>query len=80
MKKVAKTKEKLFLELIAGLQKLPASRWPQVAEDAGVCLATLYNWCYGSTFNPRLNTVIAVATALGYEVQLIKPAKLRRAA
>lgn len=78
--KTAKTKEQLFVDLITILNKLPASKWPEIADEAGICLATLYNWCHGTTFNPRLNTVIKVAKALGYEIQLVRTAKLKKVA
>lgn len=70
--KKPKDKDRLFIELIKLLEKQPASKWPQIAEEAEVCLATLYNWCYGTTFNPHLNTVMRVARAMGYEVRFEK--------
>lgn len=75
MKKVVKNKEKLFLDLVRELNRIPADKWHAIADDAQICIATLHNWCHGNTYNPHLNTVLRVAKALGYEIHLTKPAK-----
>jgi len=53
-------------------------RW--VAEHANVSQACLYNWLDGTTQYPRLDTITKVADCLGFDVALIKKAKLKRVA
>lgn len=43
-----------------------------LANEADVCQATLYNWCGGKTKHPRFTTLVKVATALGYELTLVR--------
>ena len=43
-----------------------------VAENSGVAPATIYFWLNGTTKKPRLDTVVRVAKAIGYELQLVK--------
>lgn len=43
-----------------------------VAESAGCAHSTLYNWMVGKTKSPRLCTIIHVAKAVGFKVQLVK--------
>lgn len=66
-------RENLFEELISHLMKLPDRQLKAVAEEAEITYQTLNNWCWGSTMNPHLNTIMKVSRALGYEVQLRKP-------
>lgn len=56
-----------------------------VHELSGVSRATLHNWFYGETRRPQYATVMAVATALGYQpgfkqVQRIDVEQERKAA
>ena len=46
-----------------------------VSDLSGVATPTLYFWLDGTTRKPRLDTIIKVAQALGYELQLIKTTK-----
>lgn len=43
---------------------------PSVASAAEVCPATIYNWMDGTTVTPRLDTIVKVAQAIGYELTL----------
>ena len=43
-----------------------------VAYNAEVAPSTIYFWLEGKTRFPRLNTIIKVAYALGYELKLVK--------
>lgn len=67
----------IFLELIHELWKYGNFHIKDIAEEAGVHFTTLYNWRNAKVVSPRLNTLIAVAEALGYTVELkrgtIKP-------
>jgi DNA-binding phage protein len=50
------------------------------AEFAGVAPATIYFWLDGTTRQPRLTTIIKVASAVGFDIALIKQSvKLREA-
>lgn len=52
-----------------------------VAEKAAVCPATIYFWLDGTTQKPRMDTVIKVARAVGWEISLKRRrVQLRRAA
>lgn len=42
-----------------------------VSDVSGVAVCTLYFWLDGTTRKPRLDTVIKVATALGYELRMV---------
>lgn len=46
-----------------------------VSDTSGVATATLYFWLDGTTRLPRLDTVIRVADALGYELVLVPKEK-----
>lgn len=52
----------------------------EIAQAAGVTQPTIHNWLWGSTISPRLNTIVAVADALGFDIVLQKAKRLRRAA
>ena len=43
-----------------------------LANEAGVCKATLYQWCEGRTKHPRFTTLVKVAKAVGYKLTLVK--------
>lgn len=71
-KKAEKFQAKMLKELI---KHIP-SDWTgmrELAHDAGVSAFTLYSWVEGITVSPRLNTMIKVATAVGYSIELVKP-------
>lgn len=68
----------VFLDLIV----LIGSADPvALAAEAGISPSTIRNWLNGRTLSPRLNTLLAVADALGYDLRLVRRrARLRRAA
>lgn len=81
MKAIERNRCDLFLELVSKLQRKSNEQLKQIAEEAGVVCQTLHNWAYGETFNPHLNTIIKVSTAMGYQVSLVrKKTKLKQAA
>ena len=49
-----------------------------LAHQANVSPVTLWYWVEGRTISPRINTMIKVATALGYDIGLTKPARQLR--
>lgn len=44
----------------------------EVALASGISPSTLTNWFEGETRRPQFCTIMAVATALGYEAQFVK--------
>jgi DNA-binding XRE family transcriptional regulator len=46
-----------------------------LAHDAGVSPQTIWSWESGRTISPRINTMVKVATALGYDIALVRPTK-----
>lgn len=69
-----KIQAKMFKDLI---NHIPQHWEGQVilAHDAGVCPATLWSWVSGRTISPRINTMVKVATAIGYDIALVRPTK-----
>ena len=43
-----------------------------IEQECGVTDQTIYNWLSGKTRKPRLDTIVKVAKAVGYEVTLRK--------
>ncbi len=72
-----KPMEDIFVEIVVNMIHMSPAELHQLALDAGVAPQTTRNWAWGITCNPHLNTVVKIATALGYEVKLIRPTKLR---
>lgn len=70
--KAEKVQAKMFKDLI---KHIPHHWDGQVnlAHDAGVSPQTLWSWVEGRTISPRINTMVKVATALGYDIALTKP-------
>lgn len=72
------SRDKLFLEII---DLIPTGRGAMslLAFEAGVNYQTLWNWVYGETMAPRISTLIKVAEALGYSIELkrVRRRKLR---
>lgn len=68
----------VYLEIVDALSVMKEYDLEMLALTAGVHKTTLYNWKYCYVMAPRLNTLCAVAEALGYELVLIR--KLRRVA
>ena len=48
-----------------------------LAAEADITAQTLWNWKYGETFNPHLNTIVKVATALHLDIVLQQKTKAR---
>ncbi len=69
--KAEKVQAKMFKELI---RHIPHTWDGQVAlaHDAGVSPQTLWCWESGRTISPRINTMVKVATALGYSIDLVR--------
>lgn len=66
-------RHQVFVELVSILDRMSYTQQLAIAEQAEVHVMTLYWWCTGVTQSPRFNTVIRVAEALGYEIQLNRP-------
>jgi DNA-binding phage protein len=49
-----------------------------VADVSGVRTSTMYFWLDGTTRCPRLDTIVKVAKAMGYELQLAKTEKAQK--
>jgi len=43
-----------------------------VADSANVAPSTIYFWLDGTTKKPRLDTIVKVANAIGFDIQLVK--------
>lgn len=69
-KKTKTERTHLFLDLLAELYPISVEARKDVADEAGVSDSTLYNWLYGSTINPRIDTMIKVAEVLGFAIVL----------
>lgn len=72
-------KAKVFCQIIA---RIPADRKGQkkLAERADVSPQTLWNWVYGETMTPRIDTLSKVTEALGGTVEIRWAGKLRKVA
>lgn len=70
-------RDQLFLDLVAELQGYDLTT---VADAAEVSYSTLWNWLYGPTVSPRLNTLIKVGKAIGMSLEWKRSASLRLAA
>lgn len=42
-----------------------------LAKESGVCHSTIRKWVTEETLNPRVETLVKVATSLGYNVQMV---------
>lgn len=62
-------RDAIFLDLLAAM---PTGRGALVllAEESGVAYPTLWAWMYGETMAPRISTMVRVAAALGYTIEL----------
>lgn len=61
---------KLFLDVIGILMRYDDTEKRELALQAGVHWVTLYAWCSGKTNAPRIDTLVKVASALGFEIFL----------
>lgn len=66
-----------YRTIVSHLWELDHMGMRELATTAGVSEATLYNWRGGKVYAPRLNTLTAVALALGYDIVLRKHRKLK---
>jgi transcriptional regulator with XRE-family HTH domain len=71
------TRDRLFNEVVKHIPERFVDM-QELAERADVGASTLWNWVYGETMSPQLNTLVKVARALGYTLELKKynPLKL----
>lgn len=49
-----------------------------IEQECGVTDQTIYNWLSGKTRKPRLDTIVKVASAVGYELTLQKVSAVTR--
>ena len=70
-RKVKAVSTKLF-DQILGLIPADWSGMVELAEEAEICPQTLWSWATGHTLQPRITTIVKVAGALGFEVELAK--------
>lgn len=72
--KDAERTSEIFLQL---LDDIPTG-WHdmvELAEKAEITAQTLWNWKFGTVCEPRLNTLIKVGTALGYQLKFVPTTK-----
>lgn len=62
-------RDPIFIQVIDELHNYNWAGLKEIADEAGVCDVTLYNW-RNKTVSPRLNGFVRVARVLGYEVTL----------
>ena len=65
--KTTKIQASVFVEL---KDVLHGYNLESVADCAGVHLTTLYHWLEGRTHAPRISTLVKVADAVGYRIEL----------
>lgn len=70
-------RDALFLDLVTELQGYDLT---SVANAAEVSYSTPWNWLYGPTVSPRLNTLIKVGKAIGMSLEWKRSASLHLAA
>lgn len=70
--KTEKQQYKVFMQILDMLNELNDAEKRHLAEQAEVHWVTLYNWCGGFVATPRLDKLINVAEALGYDVELVR--------
>ena len=70
-------REEIVEEIVNRLHKGNVQR---IADEAGVAPATLYFWMDGTTYAPRISTLVPVARALGLELTWRNARRLRRVA
>lgn len=59
-------RSELFIHLVMVLTNYDLA---SVAESAEVSYSTLWNWVYGPTVSPRINTMIKVGNAIGMTLE-----------
>ena len=69
----------VFLVVVGHLEAYSDQGLKDIAYEADVHWTTLYNWKSYKVTHPRIDTLVRVARALGYDVQLTttKKPKLR---
>jgi DNA-binding phage protein len=68
---VRKARAQIFANLVSLIDQYDLA---SLAREAEVSHQTLWNWLYGTTYNPHINTMIKVANAVGYDIALRKRA------
>ncbi len=72
-------KEDLFIEDLRGFlwsNQGVTRTWQDVADESGLCYATVMNFARGDTKRPQARTIIKLMQALGYRLALV-PANTR---
>jgi len=70
----------IFIMLLDALMGMKKEDLVEIAEEAEVSYNTLYCWLYGNTCNPHLNTILKVATALDFEIIMVRKNKKKSTA
>ena len=66
------TRHAIFLQIIGLLWEYGDAGLRELADEAGCHWVTLYAWRSGRTTSPRLDKIVAVAVALGWEITIVK--------
>ena len=73
-----KEEHKLVLPIFEELKdELQAWNIESVAECAGVSNACIWYWLEGKVKKPRLDTIMKVADAIGFDLKLVKRLQVR---
>lgn len=77
-KQATTSRAKVFDQIVDILHDYRDGQLKQVADAACIHHMTLYWWKTGVTLRPRIDTLVAVAAVLGYEIELVRrgPRKL----
>lgn len=78
--KKQKRRHPLFLKIINELHQYRGQQLQNIAAKAGCCPATLYFWMDGKVRTPRRDTLLEVASALGFELNWQRKKMLLRKA
>ncbi len=73
-----KARHAAFLTIIDEIHKLNCAQIRDLAARSGVHWVTLHGWAAGRVVSPRVNTLFAVAVALGYTIEVKKGARRLR--
>lgn len=68
-KLVTQTDQITIFEDVKGI--LQSYNVKSVSDLSGVAVPTIYSWLEGRVHKPRLDTIVKVADALGYELRLV---------
>jgi len=65
-----------IIDQIRTVIKDEGARYADIHEQSGVAVSTLFNWFNGDTKRPQYATVMAVVRGLGYDLKLVRGAKV----